>query len=104
MSQLRGGHEQTEPFTEGLEKGARVTPEQERERGSRDVVKFTVNLPRQSAEMLREIAANRGTTVTETVRQLISTEKVLQDALDEGGKILIEYPGKESIRQLLIVR
>lgn len=54
------------------------------------VVKLTVNLGEEVYEVLKDIAKKRGITVTEAIRQAISTEKLVQDTLDGGGKILTQ--------------
>jgi hypothetical protein len=74
--------------------------EQESAAGKRAVVKLTVKIPVESMNTLREMAHERGTTITETIRQMIQTERHLQDAVAQGGKILIEYPDK-GIRELI---
>jgi hypothetical protein len=62
--------------------------------------KITVNLSEEVLNALNELSRRRGLTVTETLRRSISTEKYIQDALDEGAKILIERPNG-SIRELV---
>ncbi len=66
----------------------------------RDFVKVTVKLPREIAEILRDLAHERGATVTETLRKAIVNERFLADAMDDGAKVLLEYPGKE-LRQVI---
>jgi hypothetical protein len=69
-------------------------------RASRDFVKLTVKLPREIAETLRDLAHERGATVTETLRKAIVNERFFADAMDEGAQVLLEYPGKE-LRQVI---
>jgi hypothetical protein len=69
-------------------------------RASSDFVKVTVKLPREIAETLRDLANQRGATVTETLRKAIVNERFFADAMDEGANVLLEYPGKE-LRQVI---
>jgi hypothetical protein len=67
----------------------------------RKVIKLTVNLPEAAYEELKSMAREQNTTVTETLRRSISTEKFLRDAVKEGSKVLLEDPGKK-YRQILL--
>ena len=67
------------------------------------VVKTSVNLPQDAVDALRKMAAKRGTTMADVLRQAISTEKFLDETTSNGGKVLIEENDK-SMRQLLIRR
>ena len=58
------------------------------------VVKATFNIPARELDALRRLAARRRTNVTHALRQAIKTELYLQDAIDEGGTVLIEQGGK----------
>jgi predicted transcriptional regulator len=57
---------------------------------ARPVVKLSVNLSQEVVDVIRELAERRDTTMTEVLRRSIGTQKYLQDAVDKGGKILIE--------------
>lgn len=59
----------------------------------RDTVKVTVNLPGETVQVLRSLAADRGISLTETVRQAIEGERILREEVRLGGKVLIERPG-----------
>jgi predicted transcriptional regulator len=65
------------------------------------VVKLSANLSDEVVGTLRKLAEKRGTTMTEVLRQAISTEKFLQDEIDAGSKLLIEDKN-HNIRQVLI--
>lgn len=65
------------------------------------VVKVTVNLPEDAVEAIREIAARRGTTVTEALRRAIESEKFLDQEIRNDSKILLEK-ADGSIRQVII--
>jgi predicted DNA-binding protein len=63
-------------------------------------VKTSLNLPEAAVEALKLIAAKRGTTMAEVVRQAIATEKFLVDEVEKGSKILIEDKDR-SVRQVV---
>ncbi len=52
--------------------------------------KLTVNLSEEVTATLKALASERGTSVTEILRQAISTEKFLLTEVKEGGKVLIK--------------
>jgi predicted transcriptional regulator len=64
-------------------------------------VKISANLSPDVFNALKEIAAKRGVTMTEALRQSISTEKFLQDTIAKNGKILIEDSDKTQ-RQVIL--
>ena len=66
-----------------------------------DVVKVTVNLPKDLVDAVKELANKRHVTLTEVIRDAIGTEKFLADANDEGSKILIEDK-KKNLRQIVL--
>ncbi len=66
-----------------------------------DVVKVTVNLPKNLVDAVRELANKRHVTLTEVIRDAIGTEKFLADANEEGSKILIEDK-KKNIQRLVL--
>ena len=69
-----------------------------------NIVKISVNLTEDAVEALKDLAAKRGTTVTEVLRRAISTEKYLDDVQrGEGAKVLLEDK-KGQIRELVFQR
>lgn len=56
--------------------------------------KTSLNLSAPAIEALKQIAAARGVTLAEVVRQAIATEKFLHDEVGKGNKILIEEKDK----------
>ncbi len=63
-------------------------------------VKVTVNLPDATVEALKTIASDRGITVTETLRQVIESQRFLEDQMKNGNDILIQNPRDKSVRQV----
>jgi hypothetical protein len=53
-----------------------------------DLIKVSFNLPRDEFSALRELAARRNTTMTQTVRAALATEMFLQKQVDDGAIIL----------------
>ena len=64
--------------------------------------KVTVNLPDETVTAIKNLAAVRGTTVTEALRQLIETQSFLQKQVQNGNNLLIQNPTDKSVRQLLL--
>lgn len=59
-------------------------------RRGHNTVKLTVNLPSVTVAALRGLAAERGVTQTEVVRQAIEGEHFLREEIQNGGRVLIE--------------
>jgi predicted transcriptional regulator len=66
-------------------------------------IRLSVNLTPEIAESLRSISNRRGITLTEAIRRAISTQLFVEDALDQGAKILISEPD-EPVRELVFMR
>jgi predicted transcriptional regulator len=64
--------------------------------------KLTVNLSEEVVDVLRDIAAREGTTMTEVLRRAIAVQKFLVDEQAEGNRVVIEDPKNNTTRQLLI--
>jgi macrodomain Ter protein organizer (MatP/YcbG family) len=56
--------------------------------------RLSVNLSQEAWEALQAIRERRGGTLTEAVRRVISIAKFIEDASDNGAKILIAEKGK----------
>jgi hypothetical protein len=67
---------------------------------SSTTIRLSVNLSQEAADALRSITARRGITITQAIRRAISTQYYIEEALDEGARILISGPG-DSARELL---
>lgn len=53
-------------------------------------VKISANIPEETLELLRDLAARRHTTVTEALKRAIELDSFLVSQEDIGSKILIE--------------
>ncbi len=54
-----------------------------------DTVKVSFNLPREEAETLSALAAKRGVTITQVLREAIADEALLRREIDAGNKIVV---------------
>jgi len=63
--------------------------------------KITVNLPDATVDALKQIAADRGTTVTEALRQVIESQRFLDSAVQSGNDLLIQNKIDKSVRQVV---
>jgi Ribbon-helix-helix protein, copG family len=63
--------------------------------------KVTVNLPDETVNALKSIANDRGTTVTEALRQVIESQRFLQQEIQNGSNLLIQNPADQSVRQVV---
>jgi hypothetical protein len=64
-------------------------------------VKVTVNLPDDTVNSLKSIAKERGTTVTEALRQAIDSQRFLQQEIQDGNTLLLQNKTDKSLRQVL---
>jgi predicted DNA-binding protein len=64
------------------------------------VVKMSVNLSEEAVEALKNMAAERGVTVTEVLRHAIGLEKYVDQVQKDQGKILVET-SKGQVRELV---
>jgi hypothetical protein len=62
--------------------------------------KVTVNLPEDAIELLRRLAEERSTTMTEVLKSAIKTEGFIDKTTAEGSKVLVQAPDK-TLRQLV---
>jgi len=66
----------------------------------KDTVKTSLTLSKAEVESLQEMATEYGVTVAEILRTAISEEAFLVDAVDEGGRVLLEDKDK-SLQELV---
>lgn len=65
--------------------------------------RLSVNLPPDIADILRSIVKRRGISITDATIRAISLLKFVEDAREEGEKVLIERPG-QAPRELVFFR
>ena len=66
-------------------------------------VKLTVALSKEVVDALKEMARENGTSVTETLRRAISTEKWLHDVRKRDARILVDDP-ERGTREVEFIR
>lgn len=68
-----------------------------------DVVRLSVNLNEETADALRQLAADKGITITEVMRRAIAVTKFLYDEQDKGKTIQV-VSRKGKIRNVVLPR
>lgn len=76
-----------------MEKTVKITPATDQ---ISEKVRLTADLPLPEIEMLKELAAQQGVTMTEALRRAIATEGLLQKRRKAGSKVLLEKGGQLS--------
>lgn len=66
------------------------------------LVKISANFPKDDLELLRSLAERLGINMTDVLRNAIKLEEFVQDAKDQGAKVLIKR--KDGALQELMVR
>lgn len=67
-------------------------------------VRLSVNINDETEEALKELAARRGTTVTEIVRRAVSVYKFVEDEVGSNGKSLqLVDPDNDKVTTIAMV-
>jgi hypothetical protein len=66
-----------------------------------DIVKTSLTLTKDELETLQRLAAEYGVTVAEMIRRAISEEAFFVEAVEDGGRVLLEDKDK-SLKELVI--
>ena len=74
-----------------------------KERSRPLVVKTTVNLPKETLEAAKAIAAQRNASVSDVVRGALDLHALITDAKRSGQKILLESADK-TVREIVILQ
>jgi hypothetical protein len=64
-------------------------------------VKVTVNLPDETVEALKQMAADQGTTITEALRQAIASQYYLREETLNGKNVLLQDPADRSMQRIV---
>jgi hypothetical protein len=67
------------------------------------VVKTTINLPKETLEAAKALAAQRNASVSDVIKGALDFESFVTEATKTGEKLLLETADK-SLRQLVILR
>lgn len=70
---------------------------------SEKYVRLAVNLSQVSAEELRAIAEQRGTTITEAIRRCIAVHKFFTDEMNEGRVVRTQDHNGRNTREVLFL-
>lgn len=70
---------------------------------TRGLVRLNVNLNFDTAEALKEIAAERGISFTEAVRRAISVYKYIDDEVQEGRKVITSDKENKNVKELVLM-
>lgn len=70
-----------------------------RERGG-GTRKVSFNFPTDELEVLSDLAERRSTTRTQVLRQALSTERYLQELIDDGARLLFRI-GRGPLREIV---
>jgi hypothetical protein len=65
------------------------------------MTKTTMNFPERELQDLKELAGSQHISVTDLVRRAVVLERILQNVVREGGKLLVEDANKV-IKELII--
>jgi hypothetical protein len=63
-------------------------------------VKLTVNLPAETVEGIRQIAAEKNISMTEALRQVLDNQRFLHQELKKGSKLLLEK--NKNLREVIL--
>jgi predicted transcriptional regulator len=67
------------------------------------LVRLSVNLNNETADALKEIAEERGISVTETVRRAISVYKYIEEELSQGHKVQVADKVNKTVTELVLI-
>ncbi|GAA3570066.1 hypothetical protein [Kribbella ginsengisoli] len=76
------------------------------ELSARAIVRLSINLAADVADVLRLLAARRGLSLTETVRRAIAVLKFVEDEVERGNKLAIVETGdggRQRVREIMLV-
>lgn len=63
--------------------------------------KVTVNLPDETVQAIKQIAEDRGTTITEALRQVIESQRFLHEETRAGKDLLLQNPADRTIQRVI---
>lgn len=67
------------------------------------LVRLNVNLNHETADAIKELAEERGISVTEAVRRAISLYKYVEDQTNEGRKIQVADRSGKTVSELVLI-
>ncbi len=70
----------------------------------REVVRITANLPEPVFDALKNLASERGTSMTEQIRRAVSTEKFIDGEREKGTTFYLEDSSGGNRREIIFCR
>ncbi|MFI5710215.1 ribbon-helix-helix protein, CopG family [Kribbella sp. NPDC051620] len=70
------------------------------------IVRLSVNLAADVADVLRSLAGRRGLSLTETIRRAIAVLKFVEDEVEQGNKLAVVETGadgRQRVREIMLV-
>lgn len=70
------------------------------------VVRLSVNLAADVADVLRALARRRGLSLTETIRRAIAVLKFVEEEVERGNKLAVvetDADGRQRVREIMLV-
>lgn len=70
------------------------------------IVRLSVNLAADVADVLRTLAGKRGLSLTETIRRAIAVLKFVEEEVERGNKLAIvetDSGGRQRVREIMLV-
>lgn len=86
--------------------GSTLAPNQDtNESKAQDVVRLSVNLAVDVAQVLKSLAAKKNISVTETVRRAIAVLNFVESETAKGNKIAVveKIDGKDRVREVILL-
>jgi Ribbon-helix-helix protein, copG family len=71
--------------------------------GEQELVRLSVNLNKETADALKEMAKEHGISFTEAVRRAISVYKFIDDEVHEGRKVHTLDADNKNVRELVLM-
>ncbi|MBT2565093.1 CopG family transcriptional regulator [Arthrobacter sp. ISL-85] len=71
--------------------------------GDQELVRLSVNLNKETADALKEMAKEHGISFTEAVRRAISVYKFIDDEVHEGRKVHTLDADNKNVRELVLM-
>lgn len=82
-----------------------ATPEKatETRQTTQNLVRLSVNMNPETAELLKKFASDKHLSYTEAIRRAIAIAKYIEDEVAEGRKIQTVDPDRKDVRELVLM-
>ena len=75
-----------------------MAQDDDKQAGEKQYERLSVNVSAATSQTLRQLAAAKGTTITEVIRQSVAVLKVLEDEQAEGAQVHLVRPDGPPMR------